>query len=289
MRTGRRDFVRLSLLAGVGASLPSGCASPTIGAEGLVVGLAASPRAFDGRGRCWSLLPSQGALEVLDGDTRVLHVDTLAHPDALAVTDDAAWVVERESHTLARVSLDGRITRHGVDVLRGPRDVALDANGSVLVADTLAHRVHRFDAAGALVASYGEPGPDEGQLNGPRALAVDGDTLVIAEIGGRRVTRLDRSGAWLETIARETGEPDTGELETGELETIAFGIRRGLIAPRALRIGPDGRIAVGDLVADEVVVFARDGSIARFVPEVRPESLAFAPDGTLWVCGDERT
>lgn len=290
MRTGRRDFARLSFLAGAGASLPLGCVSSGAdvgagaGASGLPVGLAASPRDFDVRGRSWSLLPNEGALEVHDAGARLLRVDALARPVAVAVHDDVAWVIElgafeRGVSGLARIDLAGRVTRHGGEVLVGPRDVALDADGSVLVADSLAHRIHRFDPEGAHVGSMGEPGPREGQLNGPRALAVDADTWLVAEIGGRRVTRLDRSGAWLETV----------QLESLDLEsTLLLNDAPTLVAPRALRVGPDGLVAVADLVADQVFLVGRDGSHAHFAPDVRPEGLAFAPDGTLWVCGAAR-
>lgn len=287
MRTRRRDFVRLSLLAGAGATLPLGCASPSAQAGrvgGLTVASDSSPRAFDARGRSWSLAPDEGALEVVHAGTRVLHVEGLARPVAVAVQDDIAWVVERgdferSSAGLARVTLDGRVTRHGGEVLVGPRDVALDVDGCVLVADSLAHRIHRFDPEGALVASVGEPGSGEGQLNGPRALAVDADTWLVGEVGGGRITRRDRSGARLETLIYEPVHLESTPLA---------GDAPALVTPRALRVGPNGLVAVADLVADQVFLFARDGGHACLTPDVSPEGLAFDPDGTLWVLGSAR-
>lgn len=272
---GRRDFLRASAVGGLAASMPAvivGCAGePAPVALGTILEGGAAPLAFDARGLRWALAPREGRIDVLDPDGLVMQTFAeLAHPGAVAIDGSGrAWVVELGASRVAVIDLDrGVIARHGADVLHGPRDVAVDGDGSVLIADALAHHVVRFDARGRMVGVLGTAGPGEGELNGPRGVAVDRDgTIVVAEVGGRRVTRMADDGAWL----------------------ASWGDEGRFLAPRALRIGPDGRIAVADAVRGEVTVHRGDGAVlAEHRTTSLPEAVAFAPDGALWITGPAR-
>ena len=277
---GRRQLLRASATLGLASAVPASLGSALTGcgvsasapvALGTIVEGGLGALAFDARGLSWALDARAGILEVREVDGALLRtIEELAHPAAIALdASGRAWVVEAASATLAVIDLDrGVIARHGAELLRGPRDVAIDADASVLVADALAHRVVRLDPSGRVVAMLGGPivdERDEGVLNGPRGVAIaDDGSVLVAEIGGARITRLASDGAWLETIAS------------------------GLTAPRALRVGPDGRIAVADAVRGEVTLHDASGALlSTHRPTRVPEALAFAPDGALWISGRE--
>lgn len=271
----RRDLFRAGAIVGAASLLPGGlfgCATEVPSALGRVVDDGIAPRAFDRRGFTWLLSPAEGTLEIHDGDgTLVQRVEGLAYPSAIAI--DAAgrgWVVEASAATLAVIDLDrATTTRLGAGVLGTPRDVAVDAEGRILVAEVSLHQVLRLDGEGRLIGALGFPittGPAdaEGVLNGPRsvALALDG-SILVAEGGARRITRLAGDGTWLETVAS------------------------GFAAPRSVRVGPDGRFAVADVVRNDVTVYdARGSLLTTYRPSTRlADTIAFAPDGALWVSG----
>jgi len=273
----RRELFRAGAAVGALAVLPAGlfgCATDaTSVALGTVVDGGLAPRAFDTRGLSWLLAPREGRVEVRDADgTLVQSIDGLAYPAAIAIdASDRAWVVEIGTSTLACIDLErATTTRYGAGILRGARDVAIDVDGQVLVADLFAHQVVRFDDRGGFMASLGTPitgaSADESVLNGPRgvALAHDG-TVLVAEVGARRVTRLAPDGTWLETVASD------------------------FIAPRELRVAPsDGRFAVADTVRGDVTVYDARGALLATHRSARlPEAIAFARDGALWISGRE--
>lgn len=102
----------------------------------------------------------------------------------------------------------------------GFRDVAVDANGNLYVADFNGHRVHRIDRGTNVVtpvAGVGSPGfgGDDGpatsaMLDGPTGIAVDGlGNVYIADTGNHRVRRVDAETGSIVTIAG-TGVGDFG-------------------------------------------------------------------------------
>ena len=99
--------------------------------------------------------------------------------------------------------------------LNFPVGVAVDAAGSVYVADTWNHRVRKVDAAGIITTIAGKGLPGDGgdggpatetRINNPVGVAVDGaGNLFVAETGSNRVRKVDAAGI-ITTIAG-TGEP----------------------------------------------------------------------------------
>jgi sugar lactone lactonase YvrE len=74
----------------------------------------------------------------------------------------------------------------------GPRDVAVDSEGNVWVADTGTNRIIKFASDGTFLASLGKPGSEPGQLREPVGIeiAANGDILV-ADAWNRRLQRFD--------------------------------------------------------------------------------------------------
>lgn len=271
---GRRQLVRGATAVGVAAALPGGlsaCATTQAPvALGTIVDGGAQPLVLDARGLTWRLSPLEGRVDVLDADGVLVRAITdLAHPRTVAIdARGRGWIVEVGAGRLSRVDLDrDLVTQHGEGTLTGPRDVALDSEGHVVVADALRHTLVRLDDEGAVRDELGVPvsaHPDDAlALNGPRSLALDVDgTWLVAEVGAGRVSRRASDGAWLEDVVTE------------------------LPAPRMVRIATaDGRAAIADVVRGEVLVVRQGVLLATHRVTRMPESIAFAPDGALWISG----
>jgi uncharacterized protein (TIGR03663 family) len=78
------------------------------------------------------------------------------------------------------------------DELFGPRDIAIDIDGNLLVTDTGNKRIVRFTPDGQPLGSFGKAGTGPGQFNEPVGIAVapNGD-IYVADTWNRRVQRFD--------------------------------------------------------------------------------------------------
>jgi DNA-binding beta-propeller fold protein YncE len=80
--------------------------------------------------------------------------------------------------------------------------VTVAPDGSIFAATGYgANIVHKFDAAGKLLKSFGSKGADEKQFNTPHGLAIDtrfGDArLLVADREKRRLVHFDLEGNWM--------------------------------------------------------------------------------------------
>ena len=173
----------------------------------------------------------------------------------------------------------------GPGTLDGPRGIALEPAGTVLVVDSGNHRIGRFSSAGNLVDVIGGPGSGPGQFAGPVGVAVDRSGRIhVADAGNRRVQVLDPDGRFL----HEWTGPDGGFEELTDLAidndlVFALDAARG----RVVRIDPDGgyvawgspgdgpgqlagptglaaaagRVYVADPLNARVVVYGADGAL----------------------------
>ena len=127
----------------------------------------------------------------------------------------------------------------------GPRDVTVDAQGNVWVADTGTSRVLKFDANGTYLATLGGPGTETGKLNEPVGveIAANGD-IYVADAWNARIQRFDKDlkqlaafpvPGWLANDP--TTKPYLALLPEGDI------IASDPTHQRVLRLQPDGRIA----------------------------------------------
>lgn len=132
--------------------------------------------------------------------------------------------------------------------LKQPHSVALDGRGGLLVADTVNHRLRRIDLESGIIETISGTGqrklPQDGgdaissPLFGPRAIAVDEDSIWIALREGNSIWRLDRNERTLHHVAG-TGEKGYSG-DGGPPKDATF---RG---PKGLVIDGKGRLLVVD-------------------------------------------
>ena len=159
--------------------------------------------------------------------------------------------------------------------LQAPRGLAILPSGDLAIADTGNHRVQVVAATTATLLhvlgardSAGRPRAGSGPLefDDPWDVAADSNgTLYVADRGNARIQRIAPDGRW------------RADLGVGALS-----------GPARIAIGPRQRIAVvdhGDRTTARVFIPTR--RLPRVLPIEDPSSVAFAPDGTLYV-GDER-
>lgn len=163
-----------------------------------------------------------------------------------------------------QVGADGIIRLVG-DGFEDPFGVLADSAGRLVIAESSAHRVTRYDIAGrsrTVVAGTGRAGfsgdggnATDAQLNSPADLAFDSSgALLIADRNNRRVRRL-RSDGKIETVAGSAREFSHSDITGERANDTGFDRITGLAADslgnlylaesnRLCWIGTDGRVTV---------------------------------------------
>ena len=169
-----------------------------------------APRAIEvpGAAAVTMAVDAGGSIYVADaGNHRVWRIDpSTGEPESLAGTGEPGY------------GGDGGPASEAL--LDSPGGLAVDAGGSIYVADSGNHRVRRIDAAtGGIetLAGTGEPGyggdggpASEALLDSPGGLAVDAaGNVYVADAGNHRVRRIDATTGGIESLAG-TGEPGYG-------------------------------------------------------------------------------
>jgi tripartite motif-containing protein 71 len=157
-----------------------------------------------------------------------------------------------------------------------PADIALTANGQLLVADSENDRIQRFDEYGTYIGKFGSYGTGTGQFDRPSGIAIapNGDILV-AEPGNDRLQRFDASGKYLATI----GSWGTGN---GQFKN-----------PEGIAVEPDGEIWVSDNVNDRVQKLSAQGAFIKVIGTSGPGDLDgprgidIGPEGQVVVADEE--
>lgn len=184
-----------------------------------------------------------------------------------------------------------------------PEGIAIDAAGSIYIADSDAHRIRRINPSGDIetIAGDGFPGffgdggtARESRLNKPYGLALDGNgNLYIADLGNARVRRISPDGR-IKTVAGGGTIPPGGDGDGGPA------IAARLKEPRNVAATPDGTLYVSDFAAHRVYRidargtlttvagtgeggFSGDGGPAIKAQLSNPAELAVDRNGALYI------
>jgi DNA-binding beta-propeller fold protein YncE len=154
----------------------------------------------------------------------------------------------------------------------GPRGIAVDNSGNILVVDTNNDRIQKFSPTGAHLATWGGSGTAVGQFMRPAGIAVSptSGAVYVADQGNRRIVRLDANGTNATAFV-----PDT-------------------YAPNGIGVDGAGAVYIASL-ANLVYKYAADGTYLTYWgsrwgdPSSRdgelwePRGVAVRPDGTFYV------
>jgi sugar lactone lactonase YvrE len=193
-----------SKLFGVNESGESQLVEP----KGVAVGADGRVYVTEGRGNRVTAFNPDGTISASWGRNGTADGE-FNEPWGIAVAPSGeVYVADTWNHRIQKFTADGQFLTawggladvNGKDPLSspgrfwGPRSIAIGRDGLVYVMDTGNKRIQVFDANGQFVRTFGTAGPEPGQFNEPVGLAMDGDTLVVADAWNGRIQRLDRNG-----------------------------------------------------------------------------------------------
>jgi sugar lactone lactonase YvrE len=226
-----------------------------------------------------------------------------SEPFGLAIAGDGTIYIADagDADRIRRISPDGRVVTvagggHGfVDGVgeaarfSTPSGLAIDASGTLFVADTGNNAIRRVTPDGRVSTHAGDgvAGDRDGpahyaRFNGPIGVAVDGaGRVIVADTYNDRIRAIDRDGT-VSTLAGSTGPGLTdGPAAAARFHT-----------PSGVAIGPSGDILVADTGNDLVRVIDTAGVVTtapwtHAAALVRPIGIAAGPNGDVYVT-DER-
>ena len=142
--------------------------------------------------------------------------------------EDNVWLVDRNNHQVMKFSSDGKLlmtigekgfrsdtgvatddlsstafqsVTHGGDPFNMPAGIAFNPSGEIFIADGYANaRVHKFNAQGQHIMSWGEPGTGPGEFNLPHGIWIDRQgRVLVADRENDRVQVFSQNGEHLST------------------------------------------------------------------------------------------
>ncbi|PKB73719.1 MAG: hypothetical protein BZY75_00280 [SAR202 cluster bacterium Io17-Chloro-G7] len=142
--------------------------------------------------------------------------------------EDNVWLVDRNNHQVMKFTSDGtplmtigakgfrsdtgvapddlsstafQSVTHGGDPFNMPAGIAFNPGGDIFIADGYANaRVHKFNAQGQYIMSWGEPGTGPGEFNLPHGVWIDRQgRVLVADRENDRVQVFNQDGEHLNT------------------------------------------------------------------------------------------
>jgi sugar lactone lactonase YvrE len=222
----------------------------------------------------------------------------LIYPNGLALDDRGdLYISDIGAHSILKLDREGRlrvVAGHGEGGFSGdggpaikarlfaPHDLAFDADGNLLIADTYNHRIRRVDRQGVIttIAGNGKAAyaGDNGQaleasLNNPQSIAFDrAGNLLVADTYNHVVRRVGREGTMTTFAGSQPGfGGDDGPA-----------IKAQLSLPMAVAVATDGSVYLSDAGNSRIRRVAQDGKIttvAGYGPAQDTYGAGFAGDG----------
>ena len=254
--------------------------------------------------------------EGFSGDEGPAASAQLDGPSGVAVDEGGyVFIADTGNNRIRQIDPDGVITtlaggEDGGDgsamegQLAAPRDVAVDSDGNLYVADTGNHQIHVIDDTGMVtrvagIEGLGDGGPaTKARLFDPTAVAIDVDgSIYITDSGNNRIRKVDANGV-ITTFAGSGERGDAGD-DGPALEAQFNG-------PTGVAIDAEGNVYISDRWNHRVRKVDTDGIITTFAGSgeegpfadrtaigddgpaidarlVRPTGLAFDAEGNLYI------
>jgi len=237
--------------------------------------------ALDASGNVYVADPAQGRVVVRAPSGRILAtVGGLGRPVSIAVDANGRRYVGNGAA--------GNVTAYGGDwqplfqLGQGagefllPNDLAIDAtSGNLYVADSPAHTIKVYSAAGTFLYSFGGHGSGDGQLNYPTGIVIDAASrqVLVADQLNYRVQVFDVSGTFQSCF----GGQGSG---TGKFDL-----------PQGIALDSLGRVYVSDALEGRIQVLDRSGGFVAYVGDFGdaagrlrlPIGMAVDPSNRLFV------
>ena len=191
--------------------------------------------------------PAPSVIELApDGTRRAAWGEEVADGHMLAYgPDHHLYVVDRDAHEIIIFSRDGA-RRGGIGQrhvpgapFNHPSAIAFAPDGAIYVADGYgSSRVHRFDAAGRHLGSWGEPGDGPGQFTTPHGIWVLADGRVaVTDRENNRLQIFSATGETLQVVPDFPVAMDVWQDAAGNLLVTDRVPRLSLLSPQGARLG----------------------------------------------------
>ena len=138
--------------------------------------------------------------------------------------------------------------------LQNPKNVAIDAQGNLYVADADNGRIEKFDSNGGFVLAWGTKSPpnvvgSQNTFNEPWGIALDkSGNVYIADTWNHRIQKFDKDGKFLTMWG-----------VNGDTRGVAAGNPLEFYGPRAVAIDAQGNVLVTDTGNKRVLKFSPNG------------------------------
>lgn len=227
----------------------------------------------------------------------------LVEPFGIAFDGEGnAYICEYKGERITKLDADGAASRlagtgtagYSGDggpsnraALRDPHGVLIGPGNVMYIADTLNHRVRRVDLKTGLISTLagtgekgygGDGGPaTQAKFDGVFgiALTTSGDELYVADLGNRRIRRIDLKSGTIRSIA---GNGTDGIPEDG-----AIASQSPLQDPRAVAVDSKGDVYILERRGNAVRVVDRQGRIRTVI---KPGGVAPDLNGPKQLCVD---
>jgi DNA-binding beta-propeller fold protein YncE len=193
--------------------------------------------------------------------------------------EDRLWLVDDTGNRIYRTDKRGRnqmtigtgapAPRQSGEMFNRPTDVTVSpSTGEIFVSDGYGNsRVHRLDADGRHIMSWGEPGTDPGQFNLPHNIALVGeDRVIVCDRENNRVQMFTIDGEFIrqwmvhKAVAVFAGRGDDTNLYIAEQGPAA--VQRGVAN-----------------IGNRVGIYTRDGDL---IQRIGAPHFGQEPDQFLW-------
>lgn len=88
--------------------------------------------------------------------------------------------------------------------LKTPQALVVTEQGAILVADTVNHRIQKFDSSGQFLQSWGSYGAGDTKLNNPQGIALaPNGSVVVADTDNHRIVVYNQNGNYLSSFGEK--------------------------------------------------------------------------------------